>query len=264
MMNIILLASFAGTALLLLIFLIFRTKSSPDINTINKKLEEILWLFRLPNRRGIVGEYLLAQLLADWLPRSAFSLQYSFQNGRRVDAIVRLGKMIVPIDSKFPLEQVSPLLEQADKDGALPKQLHSVMQKFIDSIAERYIQPNEGTSNFALLYIPSESIFYRCFVMYDNSIFSYASNKQVIPVSPGTLFLYLQTIAAGLRDLAFSENRHKIMRAIQQLRLEIKKLATSLHTSTTHFRNLEKSWDQLAGTVRSIERAADRLDDGGT
>ncbi|MFW5744386.1 MAG: DNA recombination protein RmuC, partial [Spirochaetota bacterium] len=140
-----------------------------QIDSVRGELRDLTDLFLVPQRRGAVGETLLGELLASWLPEGAYELQYRFANGARVDAVVRLGAKLVPVDSKFPLEAMrrAPGDAASAPGGAeaqrIPADVRRAFAKHIADIAERYIRPTDGTMSFALMYIPSERVYVELF-----------------------------------------------------------------------------------------------------
>jgi DNA recombination protein RmuC len=225
---------------------------------VQEELRSLSELFLVPRTRGAVGETLLAELLAAWLPRSGYELQYGFQNGARVDAVVRLGAKLVPIDSKFPLEALQRYLA-GPKSDRLPADVRKSLAKHISDISERYIRTDEGTMSFALMYVPSERIYTEIFAGHDDELARAALEKSVVPVSPANLFLYLQTVAYGLRGLALPERTERLLAAIEALRGEINALGRSMEVAGGHLRNLSRSFDEATGRVERIARRPDAL-----
>ena len=148
------------------------------------RLEQAL---RPPKARGGVGELLLANVLRDSLPADAYALQHTFRSGERVDAVVRADKL-VPIDAKFPLENFERVVNAGD-DGE--RELHERafardVKVHVDAIAGKYIRPADGTFDFALMYLPSESIYYELVCGKTGGLYAYSLGKRVFPVSPST------------------------------------------------------------------------------
>ena len=182
-----------------------------QIEHVRGEIRELSELFLVPRTRGAVGETLLAELLRAWLPPKSYELQYSFSTGSRVDAVIRLGERLVPVDSKFPLEAYRRAREAREsgeteassaQSERLPADLRRAIQKHVEAIQSRYLLPDEGTMPFALMYIPSEPVYIDLFASRTSELLQLALERNVVPTSPSTLFLYLQTVAYGLRGLS--------------------------------------------------------------
>ncbi|MFW5849984.1 MAG: DNA recombination protein RmuC, partial [Spirochaetota bacterium] len=233
-----------------------------QIDTVRSELRGLSDLFLVPRTRGAVGETILGELLASWLPEGAYDLQYSFSNGTRVDAVIRLGSRLVPVDSKFPLEAIQRY-RLAETDS-LPADVKKSFRKHIDDISGRYINPSEGTMGFALMYVPAEGVYVELFASRNEELMRYALEKNVVPVSPATLFLYLQTVAYGLRGLAIPEDTRRLLDSLTALRGELAAFARNFELAGGHLRNLTRAFDEAGSRLNRVQLRADRLaEDGG-
>ncbi len=224
------------------------------------QLRSISELFIIPRTRGAVGETVLAELLGSWLPRKSYELQYSFQTGARVDAVVKLGSRLVPIDSKFPLEAASRFFAgDPSTETPLPGDVRKAFLKHITDIADRYIRPDEDTMAFALMYIPAERVYYSIFVERPDELLAEALRRNVVPVSPGTLFVYLQTVAYGLRGLALPENIRALVDELARLHSDLAAFRKTFDIANTHLRNLSKTFDDAGNRLGRIELLTDRI-----
>jgi DNA recombination protein RmuC len=180
-----------------------------------KKLEQAL---RPPKARGGFGELLLGNLLRDRLPADAYALQYGFSTGERVDAVIKVERL-VPVDAKFPLENFERLVEaQGDDERMLHEKAFTRDLKIhVDAIAEKYIRPDEGTYDFALMYLPSESVYYELVCGRTGALLQYAHEKRVFPVSPTTFTSQLQVIVLGLKGMQIEQRAHEVMAYVAQL-----------------------------------------------
>jgi DNA recombination protein RmuC len=164
-------------------------------------------LLRSPTARGGMGEFLLNELLEQVLPRAHFELQHEFAGGERVDAVLRLGDGLVPVDAKFPLENFRRLrqagAEQNEaEERAARRGFRADVKRHVDAISRRYIRTEEGTFDFALMYIPAEAVYQELLqqeIEDGLDLFHFALQKKVVPVSPQSFYAYLQVILLGLR-----------------------------------------------------------------
>jgi DNA recombination protein RmuC len=221
-------------------------------------------IFIVPRTRGGLGETMLEQLLENWLPAAAWRRQYRFADGGRVDAVIRAGSSLVPVDAKFPLEQISSLLAGASGkplEGKVPAAERKIFLRYAREISEKYIRPEEGTLHFALLYLPSEHLYYRCFVE-DSSLAGELLQFNVIPVSPSSLFLYLQTIAYGLKGLALPERAKELRSLIHRIKGETERLERQFSTASHHLKNLQSSFDESRTALVRLASSTQRLSDG--
>lgn len=177
-----------------------------------------------------------------------------------MDAVVHLGGRMVPIDSKFPLEPLAEAL-RGGADGTAPlgitPELRRAFKKHIEEIRDKYIRPDEGTYNFALMYIPSEAVFYHAFVspegVADDGFFETALRSHVLPVSPSGLLLYLQTIAYGLKGFVLSEDQERLIRITERLEHDLHSLAGVFSTLGGHLRNAGNSYQQSLAQLERLE-----------
>ena len=234
------------------------SKKLDRIEDMAGKVDNISRIFSLPHIRGAAGETMLESLLQNWLPQGSFKLQYKFSSGARADAVIRLGKFLVPIDSKFPLESIGSIIEE-DSRG-LNNQIKRVFLKHCDDIAGKYIVPEEGTMQFALMYIPSEKIYYKGFVDDDGSFMREILKKGVLPVSPSNIFTYVQTVAYGLRGFSFSNKQKLILDRLHRLREDFNLLKRQYEIGTTHLKNLQKVWDDSTVRLNSMDSAIERME----
>ncbi|MDO8426345.1 MAG: DNA recombination protein RmuC [Deltaproteobacteria bacterium] len=231
------------------------SKATEQIFEVGKDISSLQEILRSPKLRGGLGELFLGDLLGQCLPSTHFELQYSFKNGSRVDAVIRLKGGLVPIDSKFPLENFKRLLESPTDEAkkAAKRKFTADCRKHIDAISSSYIVPSEGTLNFALMYIPAENVYYETIIRDDEeALSSYAFSKRVIPVSPNSFYAYLQTILLGLKGLEVSERARSILSHIEGLQNGFDKFIADFDTLGRHINNTKAKYDE-------IEKKAERL-----
>lgn len=223
-----------------------------------------------PKQRGNVGEIHLETILQNFLPPGVFQMQYGFKNGEKVDAVIFVDKHIVPIDSKFSLENYNRLIEAKDEQAKtlLAAQFKADVKKRIDETA-KYIRPSEKTTDFAFMFIPSEAIYYDLLVnkvgvadTSARSLIEYASrDRKVIIASPTTFLAYLQTVMQGLRSLKIEEQAKEIQQRVVELSRHLaahedsmQRLGNSLGATVNHFNSAHK---ELKKVDKDIVKIAD-------
>jgi len=228
-----------------------RTKQIYEVGKDISSLQEIL---RAPKMRGGLGELFLENLLEQIMPNKDFYvLQYSFKSGERVDAVIRIGKKLVPVDSKFPMESFSRFIkaENDDDKKRTKKEFVRAVKEHINSITDKYILPDEDTYDFALMYIPAENVYYEAIIKDDDfgeekSIFSHAISRKVIPVSPNSFYAYLQVIIFGLKGLGIEEKTHEVIKRLVALKGSLERFKGDFDKIGTHIKNIHSSY----GTAR--------------
>ncbi|MGB8656843.1 MAG: DNA recombination protein RmuC [Candidatus Zixiibacteriota bacterium] len=238
-------------------------ESNKRIFEVGKDISSLQEILKAPKIRGGIGEFLLGDLLSQILPSKHFSLAYTFKSGERVDAVVYLGKRLVPVDAKFPLENFRRLLEvhTEQERKVCRRKFISDVKLHIDSIAGKYILPDEGTFPFALMYVPAENVYYETIIKDqdledEKSIASHAMQKKVIPVSPNTLYAYLQTVILGLKGLEIEKNAQEIISALDRLRIDFGKFNRDFELIRTHLRNAVTCYDSAD---RKLQKFEDKL-----
>jgi DNA recombination protein RmuC len=217
-----------------------------EIGSDIKNLQQIL---ASPKLRGNLGEWSLENILSALLPVDSFTLQYPFRDGKKVDALVKMPKYSVPIDAKFPLSNFEKF-QQAQSDTEkqkLRKEFLKDVQKHIDKIAESYIKPDEGTLDFAIMYIPAENIYYEAMVKTAEdtiSIQDYAMERKVFPVSPNLLYVYLMTIVMGLHGMQIEKQAAEIRQNLKTLNNSFGDFITLWDTLGGHLRNAHSKHDE--------------------
>jgi DNA recombination protein RmuC len=210
-------------------------------------LEELL---RAPKARGGLGELFLENLLGQVLPAESWGTQVDI-GGKRADAVVRVGDRVVAIDAKFPVEDFRRLAgaDEAERPR-LRKELIANLKGKAEDIADKYIRPDLGTYDFALMYVPAEAVYYEAVA--DGDFFEHAARLRVFPVSPATTYLYLTTVAMGLKGLRIEEEAEQILGALARLEAEWKAFDNTFRVLGTHLRNLSGKYDEAAAELVRI------------
>jgi DNA recombination protein RmuC len=238
-------------------------KATQEIKELGQSVSKLEEMLRAPKLRGGLGELLLEDLLKQVIPSDHFETQYKFKNGQLVDAAIKTAGGIVPIDSKFPLENFRKFMEaQTDSEKkAYQKTFIGDVKKHIDSIASKYILPDEGTFDFALMYIPAENVYYETIIKDDTfdgiSLQDYSMNKNVVPVSPNSFYAHLRVIVLGLKGLQIEKNAKEIINNLSRLQGEIGKVRDSFDILGSHLDNARKKYEEADKKLTHFE---DRLE----
>jgi len=243
-------------------------EASRRIYEVGKDIASLQEILRAPKLRGGLGEFLLEDLLAQVLPADHFSAQYSFRSGEKADAVIKLGTSLVPVDAKFPLENFKRALQaESDEERTrAKKQFTADVKKHIDAIAQKYILPDEGTYDFALMYIPAENVYYETIIKDEStaekSLSEYALSKRVIPVSPGSFYAYLQAIVLGLKGMKVEARAKEIIRYIGRLQGDFARFRDDFDLVGKHlghaqssFQSADKRIEQFGQKLLSAEIA---------
>jgi len=237
------------------------------IYEVGKDIASLQEILRAPKLRGGLGEFFLEDLLAQVLPPEHFAIQHRFRSGEKVDAVIRLGASLVPVDAKFPLENFRRIAEGApsEEDKArAKKQFVADVKKHIDAIATKYILPDEGTYDFALMYIPAENVYYETIIRdeaaAEKSLCHYAMSQRVIPVSPNSFYAYLQAIVLGLKGMKIEDRAREILQYLGRLqgdfgrfRDEFALLGKHVGHAQSSFQSAERRLEQFGQKLIAVD-----------
>lgn len=239
-------------------------EKAQQIHDVGKDIASLQEILKAPKMRGGLGELFLENLLEQIMPSKDFyELQYCFKTGERVDAAIKIGNRVVPVDSKFPLESFKRFVDAGndeDKKRA-KKEFIKAVKDHIDSIANKYILPDEGTYDFALMYIPAENVYYETIIKdegfgEEKSIFMHAITKKVIPVSPNSFYAYLQVIILGMRGLKVEEKAQEVIKMLVTLKGSLGKFTQDFEVMGSHIDNIKSSYERA---VKSLDKFEDKL-----
>ncbi len=233
-----------------------------------EQLQSLENILTNPKQRGILGEYYLETVLKNVLPPSAYQMQYDFGDGDIVDAVIFVKDKLIPIDSKFSLENYNRIAQEKDKleRTKLEKQFRIDLKNRIDETA-KYVKPNKGTMDFAFMFIPAEAIYYDLLVnrigaikVTTRDLIEYAfKDKHVIIVSPTSFHAYLQTVLQGLRALQIEENAKGIRKRVEMLVRHLRsyeeylqKLGNNLGTTVNMYNSAYKEFGKIDKDVMKI------------
>lgn len=217
-----------------------------SLTTVGESISSLNQLLKLPHLRGGFGEATLERLLADFLPATSFELQYAVVPGspERVDAIVKMAKQVLPIDSKFPREQILPLFES--EDPAALVNARAMLSKYIKdqarTISEKYIRPEHGTTDMALLFLPSETVYFE--VVRHSELFEAITKLKVYPVSPNTLSI-------GLRSVMMAQEYYDLAKGVEKTIEDVKK-------ARKHFEHFEDKFEDIGKGLKKAQEAFEK------
>ena len=238
-----------------------------QIHEVGKAAAELVNILRAPKLRGGMGELFLSDLLAQILPPEHFNLQHRFKSGEAVDAVIQIGQKFVPVDAKFPLENFKRVIEAPTETErvAARKQFLRDVKKHVDAIASKYILPDEGTYDFALMYVPAENVYYETIIKDEASgderqLFSYALEKRVIPVSPNSFYAYLQTVLLGLRGMKVEERALEILNTLARLRGDFERLQENFRVLGKHLTNASSSYTDTEKTMVKLDAKLSQIE----
>lgn len=208
--------------------------------------------------RGSLGEVTLERLLEDSLPSAQYLMQYRFSSGEAADAVIKLrDKKLMAIDSKFPLDAYRRIATEGDEAR---RTFITAVKGHADAITKKYIVPDEGTLDVALMFVPSESVYYELLQTSDNKgqpLDAYCRDKKVIAVSPNTLYAHLCVIAMGLRGMQMEENAQRLLESLSGMEKQMEKFADKFDTLGTHLKNAQQSYSE---SDKLFERAQNTLE----
>ncbi len=243
-------------------------ETNKQVISFTDQLQSLQDILKNPKQRGILGEYYLETLLKNVLPPGSYQMQYTFPDGNIVDAVVFVKDKIIPIDSKFSLENYNRLVEERD-----PVEKERLEKSFVNDLKNRitetakYIQPEQGTMDFAFMFIPHEAIYYDLLINKvsavtgdTESLIQRAAGKyKVIIVSPTSFLAYLQTVLQGLKAMQIEETAKDIIKRVGELGKHLKsyedyhnKLGNSLDTVINHYNNSSKEFKKIGKDVLRI------------
>lgn len=227
-----------------------------EMSEIGRGMKELQDFLRSPKLRGNIGEQVLRELLAQLLPKQSFNLQYSFKSGAKVDAAIKTAAGIIPVDAKFPMENFRRMMaaKNESEKKAAEKEFVKDVKKHIDDIAKKYILTDEGTIDYALMYLPSETIYYE--VVNNASLFDYGGKKRVLPVSPMTFYAYLRAILMSFEGQKIERRAKQILVAIRAIRQDYTLLESSLSTLGRHIQN---AYNQMTNVFTGFTQLGQKI-----
>src|SRR6266571_2338111 len=195
--------------------------------------------------RGSLGEVTLERLLEDSLPSAQYAMQYRFSSGEAADAVIKLrDKKLMAIDSKFPLDAYRRISTEGDEAR---RAFVTAVKGHADAISRKYIVPDEGTLDVALMFVPSESVYNELLQTSDSKgqpLDAYCRDQKVIAVSPNTLYAHLCVISMGLRGMQMEENAKRLLESLSGMEKQLEKFTDKFGTLGTHLKNAQQSYSE--------------------
>ena len=231
-----------------------------EMSEIGRGMKDIQEFLRSPKLRGNIGEQVLKDLLAQMLPKNSFFLQHTFKSGVKVDAAIKTSAGIIPVDSKFPMENFRKMIDAQNETEkkSFEKEFVKDVKKHIDDISNKYILTEEGTIDYALMYLPSETVYYE--VVNNTELFDYGGKKRVLPVSPTTFYAYLRAILMSFEGQKIEEHAQQILSAIKAIQKDYLKVEENLSVLGRHVQNaynqmnnVNAGFNQLGQKINSTQ-----------
>jgi DNA recombination protein RmuC len=208
-----------------------------EMSEVGKGIRSLQEFLQSPKLRGGLGEEVLKEMIGQTFPKNAFHLQYPFKSGVKVDAVLKTEAGLLCIDSKFPMENFNHMLkdETEVERNAAKKQFIQDVKKHVEDISKKYILPEEGTMDFALMYIPSEAVYYE--VVNIQELINFSRNLRVYPVSPNTLYAHLQVLLLSFEGKELETKSKEIFRTLRAAQKDYQKVETTLSVLQKHLTN---------------------------
>ena len=226
-------------------------KNIGEFSEIGRGMKDLQEFLSSPKLRGNIGEQVLKELLKQFLPNESFTLQHTFISGEKVDAAIMTSGGIIPVDSKFPLEN----FRKMQKDPVYKKTFESDVKKHIDDISKKYILTDEGTIDYALMYIPSEVIYYE--IANNQDLFDYAQTKRVLPVSPTTFYAYLKAILMSFEGQKIEKQAKEILSSLRAIKKDYGKVEENLNVMQKHLVN---ATNMMSNVYSSFTNLGNKID----
>jgi DNA recombination protein RmuC len=231
-------------------------KEVGQMSEIGRNMRELQDFLKSPKLRGNIGEQVLKDLIAQMFPKTSFYLQYEFKSGEKVDAAIKTDAGILPIDSKFPMENYQKMTKATEKGEKqiFEKEFVRDVRKHIDAISKKYILPTEGTMDFALMYIPSESVYYE--IVNQIEVLDYARKARVYMVSPSTLYAHLQTILLSFEGKKIESKSKELFTLLRSMQIDYEKIEENMSTLGKHINN---AYSQFGNVLSGFSNLGQKL-----
>jgi DNA recombination protein RmuC len=233
-------------------------KNLGEMSEVGRGIKSLQEFLQSPKLRGNIGEQVLSDMIGQSFPKNSFHLQYAFHSGVKVDAVLKTDAGLLCIDSKFPLENFN-LLHQGETEATrnqAKKDFISDVKKHIGDISKKYILPEEGTMDFALMYIPSEAVYYEVANM--NDLMTYARELRVYPVSPNTLYAHLQVLLLSYQGKEMEQKSREVFRILRGIQKDYSKIEENMGVLSKHINNAYNSMSSVTGSFTILGQKLSR------
>lgn len=220
-------------------------KEVGQMSEIGRNMRELQEFLKSPKLRGNIGEEILKDLITQMFPKNSFYLQYTFRSGEKVDAAIKTDAGILPIDSKFPMENFTKMMKASNENEKVlyEKEWIRDVKKHIDAISKKYILPEEGTMDFALMYVPSETVFYE--ICNQTELMNYARKQRIYLVSPSTLYAHLQTILLSFEGKKIESKSREVFKLLRSIQNDYDKINENMQILGKHLGNATGQFAQV-------------------
>ena len=227
-------------------------KTIGEFSEIGRSMKELQEYLTSPKLRGNIGEHVLKELLAQNFPKSSYKLQYHFKTGSIVDAVLITSQGLIPIDSKFPVDTFKKIARATNKEEiiSIRKDFERDVKRHVDDIARKYILAEEKTVDYALMYVPSESVYYE--LINSEEIFDYAGRNRVLPVSPMSFYAYIKAILISYEGEKIETKAKEILKILQAIKKDYQKSDEALSVLNKHVTNAYNQSSQVTKTFSSL------------
>ncbi len=236
------------------------SKELGQVQEMSRGMRDLQNFLKSPKLRGNIGEQVLQELLSQHFPQALFDMQYKFPDGEIVDAILKTDNGMICIDSKFPLENFDKMLNteiESESDG-YRKLFSRDVKKHIKDIARKYILPEQGTVNFAVMYVPSEAVYYE--IIRDNTdVAGTAAANKVLLASPNGFYYFLKVILTGMQGKRIEEQAHKMLSTMEGIAKDAGKFSDTLGVLNTHMSNARGALDRVNSDYTRLSGKIDQV-----
>lgn len=227
-------------------------KEAGQFSEISRSMKELQEFLQSPKLRGNIGEEVLRDLLSQAFPKDTYSFQYQFKTGDKVDAVLRTDAGMLPIDSKFPMENFQRMLKEETKveRQRAKREFARDVRKHIDDIAKKYILTEEGTVDFAIMYVPSESVYYE--IVNLSAVIKHARAQRVYPVSPTTLYAHLRIILMSFEGKRIEQRARQVLSSIRAIQKDYEKVGGTMSVLGRHINNAYNTMSSLVSSFTQL------------